>query len=486
MPLRRLSHLPVLDAPQPVRAIATAARPISVGGAGPAAPLPMRSALPAGVRDVTPGRLGGGATGTYRGPMVNGLPAGVRDVTPGRWAGAGVATQVVPQRSALPAGVRDVTPGQALPAGVRDVTPGWALPAGVRDVTRGRALPAGVRDVTPGAGGGPGLCARCAGCAGASGGACACGGTCDGCSARSSGACGGCSSGVQSSSLARGPNGLPLRVRDVTPAGAGPGVRACGGKGDACGAKRTGKRRDLGPWRYTDSTCPMLWRTEDEVRLSTSERSCIQSAMDAATRAAGSLPQACEPNAEELAADHTRRWREAFEVALAAQGCGASGDQALVDALLETVCLEAPVNTWCYVEGVGLTRHVQYSATYCGNTLGVPHELSVPRCRPPPPWLPWYLRPLSPLLPSGSRTPIRPRPLASVPMPEPEPPWSVPMPEPNTPWSVPDFSPDPSVLACAWPECEGPGCERCCHFWAGEDYAAWCKATCCPGYRESM
>ena len=51
MPLRRLSHLPVLDAPQPVRAIATAARPISVGGAGPAAPLPMQGGWPAAVSD---------------------------------------------------------------------------------------------------------------------------------------------------------------------------------------------------------------------------------------------------------------------------------------------------------------------------------------------------------------------------------------------------------------------------------------------------
>ena len=194
MTVRELSHLPVFGGggqAAPARAVTTAARPVSIVGGGPAAPLPMQSALPAGVRDVTPGRFGGGATGMYRGGMVNGLPAGVRDVTPG---GGG------PGPSSGCGGCSGAREGACACGGKCN---GCSCEKHTGMALRS-ALPAGVRDVTPGARRDPGLNVGCAGCSGASGGACACGNTCDGCSAERSGQCGGGCCGGSSKGLEEG------------------------------------------------------------------------------------------------------------------------------------------------------------------------------------------------------------------------------------------------------------------------------------------
>ena len=84
-----------------------------------------------------------------------------------------------------------------------------------------------------------GLPVGCAGCAGARGGACACGGRCDECSQKQNGQCGGCSSGTQPLNLARGHSGLPVGCAGC--AGARGGACACGGTCDGCSEKSSGK-----------------------------------------------------------------------------------------------------------------------------------------------------------------------------------------------------------------------------------------------------
>jgi len=97
MPFQRLTHLPAElggHVPSaPARAVSGIARPVGPGqpfralpASGAATPLPMRSALPTGVRDVTPGRVVAQPLSGCRGRQRD-LPAGVLDTTPGGTSG---------------------------------------------------------------------------------------------------------------------------------------------------------------------------------------------------------------------------------------------------------------------------------------------------------------------------------------------------------------------------------------------------------------